>query len=40
MRGYLLEESRDNEGIVVGHYNIGAAEFGYIATPQEEDDED
>ena len=30
----------NNEGIVVGHYNIGAAEFGYIATPQEEDDED
>jgi hypothetical protein len=28
----------NNDGIVVGHYNIGAAEFGYIATPQEEDD--
>ena len=30
----------NNEGIVVGHYNIGAAEFGYIATPQEQDDKD
>jgi hypothetical protein len=30
----------NNEGIVVGHYNVGAAEFGYIATPREEDDED
>jgi hypothetical protein len=24
----------NNEGIVVGHYNIGSAEYGYIATPK------